>query len=166
MEVTPLSGSHGFGVRVEVSDPDSVDPETLVKLWKDNLGLMLLHGYVTAEHPERLIRLGEMFGDVNHRPKPVPPNPKLHTDQWPDDLRRYIQVGFDDNVVANNGPDMGIITLPPAEDEAGETPLQWHTDQSFTTQPAKATCFFCVSCPASGADTLFVNTALALDRLE
>ena len=41
----------------------------------------------------------------------------------------------------------------------------WHTDQSYTVRPAKATCVHCIEKPSVGGDTLFANMYLAYETL-
>jgi taurine dioxygenase len=41
----------------------------------------------------------------------------------------------------------------------------WHTDQSFTVRPAKATTLYCIEKPSVGGDTMFANMYLAYETL-
>jgi len=41
----------------------------------------------------------------------------------------------------------------------------WHTDQSYSLRPAKATCVYCIEKPSVGGDTMFANMYLSYETL-
>jgi len=49
--------------------------------------------------------------------------------------------------------------------ETREVGREWHTDQSYTARPLKATMLYCREIPEHGGDTMFTNMALAYERL-
>jgi taurine dioxygenase len=49
--------------------------------------------------------------------------------------------------------------------ETREVGREWHTDQSYTQRPLKATMLYCREIPECGGDTMFANMALAYERL-
>jgi alpha-ketoglutarate-dependent taurine dioxygenase len=164
MRVQPLEGPHGFGALVtDIASP--LDAVELRRVWLEHGGLLVVRGFVSADRPERLVELGKAIGEVNWRkgPRAPPADEAEGTASWSEELRRHVQTGFDQHAVGAEAPS---DSMPSPLNDAGETSLSWHTDQSFTLEPAQATCFFCVRCPESGADTLFLNTALGWDRLD
>jgi alpha-ketoglutarate-dependent taurine dioxygenase len=165
MRVQPLEGEHGFGAVVtELAEP--LDAAALRSVWLQHGGLIVVRGFVSADRPERLVELASTIGEVNRRGglNVPPPDEAAGTKLWSEELRRHVQTGFDQHAVGTNEAPSDVMPSP--LDDAGETSLSWHTDQSFILEPAKATCFFCVRCPNRGADTLFVNTAIGWERLE
>jgi taurine dioxygenase len=49
--------------------------------------------------------------------------------------------------------------------ETRDVGREWHTDQSYTARPLKATMLYCKEIPEAGGDTLFTNMYLAYERL-
>lgn len=165
MRVQPLAGEHGFGAVVtELAEP--LDAAALRCVWLEHGGLIVVRGFISADRPERLVALASTIGEVNQRRglSAPPPDESAGTHSWSEQLRRQVQTGFDQHAVGTI--EAPSDAMPSSLDDAGETSLSWHTDQSFTLEPAQATCFFCVRCPQRGADTLFVNTAIGWTRLE
>ena len=178
MQVQPLEGSHGFGGVVTVTDPAAVDLAALYDVWMNRGGVLLIRGYVSEERPGRMLQLAQAFGAVSaringtHVERDVE---ELDLDAARDPRELGIGVGYNSNTLHGVEP---VPNEPPAvewntalapgravEQGADETPLFWHTDQSFSVTPPKASCFFCAQVPDDGADTLFVNTADGFDRL-
>ena len=49
--------------------------------------------------------------------------------------------------------------------ETRDVGREWHTDQSYTARPLKATMLYCKEIPEAGGDTMFTNLYLAYERL-
>jgi taurine dioxygenase len=49
--------------------------------------------------------------------------------------------------------------------ETRDVGREWHTDQSYTTRPLKATMLYCREIPEAGGDTMFANMYRAYDTL-
>ena len=131
MRVKPLEGEHGFGAVVtELTLP--LDAAGLRSVWLEHGGLVVVRGFVSEDRPERLVELASVIGEVNRRrgPHAPPPDEAAGTASWSEELRRHVQTGFDQHAIgtAEAPSDM----MPSPLDDAGETSLSWHTDQSFT----------------------------------
>jgi alpha-ketoglutarate-dependent taurine dioxygenase len=176
MDVASLAGSHGFGGVVTVTDPAAVDIAVLYDVWMEHGGFLLIRGFVSEEHPGRMMKLAQAFGAVSARINGT------HVEREIDDLDLDaardprdlgIAVGYNTNTVEGVAPvpneavgwNDALAPGRAVDDGADETPLYWHTDQSFSVTPPKASCFFCAHAPDDGADTLFVNMADGYSRL-
>jgi taurine dioxygenase len=65
-------------------------------------------------------------------------------------------------------PDIYMVTNTKVDGVRAETwnaARRWHSDQSFMTNPARASVFYCAECPAVGGDTMFANMYLAYETL-
>jgi taurine dioxygenase len=66
-------------------------------------------------------------------------------------------------------PELLLVTNRPNPDgtpsDTRYTGRQWHTDMSFTTQPALGSLLRCFNLPEVGGDTLFANMTMAYDAL-
>ena len=176
MEVAPLDGPHGFGGVVRVTDPAGVDFASLYQVWMEHKGFLLIRGFVDEEHPGRMVQLARAFGSISaringtHVARDIA---DLELDRATDPRELGIAVGYNENTVSGVAPvpnegcgwNDSLAPRRSVEERADETPLFWHTDQSFSVTPPKASCFFCVQVPDDGADTLFVNTADGYERL-
>lgn len=171
-----MEGQHGFGGVVSVTNPEEVDFASLYDVWMQHKGFLLIRGFVDAEHPGRMVQLARAFGSISaringtHVARDIG-DLELETATDPRELG--IAVGYNDNTVVGVAPvpneacgwNDSLAPRRDVEEQADETPLFWHTDQSFSVTPPKASCFFCSKVPDDGADTLFVNTADGYERL-
>lgn len=65
-------------------------------------------------------------------------------------------------------PEIYFITNHEVNGKPSETRdigREWHTDQSYTARPLKATMLYCKEIPETGGDTMFANMYLAYERL-
>src|SRR6185503_1615252 len=65
-------------------------------------------------------------------------------------------------------PEIYFITNHEVNGKPSETRdvgREWHTDQSYTARPLKATMLYCREIPEAGGDTMFTNMYLAYERL-
>lgn len=82
------------------------------------------------------------------------------------ELERYLH-GNKDYTHADH-PEIYFLTNHDVDGKASETRdvgREWHTDQSYTTRPLKATTLYCREIPEHGGDTMFANMYLAFERL-
>jgi taurine dioxygenase len=82
------------------------------------------------------------------------------------ELERYLHQNTD--YTHPDHPEIYFITNHDVNGKASETRevgREWHTDQSYTARPLKATMLYCREIPAHGGDTMFTNMYLAYERL-
>jgi taurine dioxygenase len=97
----------------------------------------------TLDHPG-YIRFGERFGE----------------------LEKYLHSNKD--YTHPEHPEIYFLTNHEVDGKASETRdvgREWHTDQSYTARPLKATMLYCREIPEVGGDTMFANMYLAYERL-
>jgi taurine dioxygenase len=82
------------------------------------------------------------------------------------DLERYLHSSRD--YTHPDHPEIYFITNHEVNGKPSETRdvgREWHTDQSYTARPLKATMLHCREIPEHGGDTMFTNMYLAYERL-
>lgn len=82
------------------------------------------------------------------------------------ELERYLHSSRD--YTHPDHPEIYFITNHEVNGRPSETRdvgREWHTDQSYTARPLKATMLYCREIPEAGGDTLFANLYLAYERL-
>ncbi|HYH43162.1 MAG TPA: TauD/TfdA family dioxygenase [Burkholderiales bacterium] len=82
------------------------------------------------------------------------------------ELERYLHSNQD--YTHPDHPEIYFITNREVNGKPSETRdvgREWHTDQSYTARPLKATMLYCKEIPEAGGDTMFANMYLAYERL-
>ena len=137
--------SHALGA--EVSGVDLRRPWTsasssrYAKAWHEHL--LLVFSNQQLDYTD-YIRFGERFGE----------------------LERYLHSNKD--YTHPDHPEIYFITNHEVNGKPSETRdigREWHTDQSYTARPLKATMLYCKEIPETGGDTMFANMYLAYERL-
>ena len=142
MKISKLSNALG----AEVTDLDlkrigDRDFDAIRDAWHEHL--LLVFREQQLEHSD-YIRFGERFGELEKY---------LHSNK---DYThpRHPEIYFLTNHEVNGKPS-----------ETRDVGREWHTDQSYTARPLKATMLYCREIPETGGDTLFANMYLAYERL-
>ena len=115
--------------------------ERIRDAWHEHL-LLVFRGQ-ELDYPD-YIRFGERFGE----------------------LERYLHSSKD--YTHPEHPEIYFITNHEVNGKPSETRdvgREWHTDQSYTARPLKATMLYCKEIPEAGGDTMFTNMYLAYERL-
>jgi len=82
------------------------------------------------------------------------------------ELERYLHQNAD--YTHPDHPEIYFLTNHKVNGKASETQdvgREWHTDQSYTARPLKATMLYCREIPDAGGDTMFTNMYLAYETL-
>jgi taurine dioxygenase len=117
------------------------DFATIQQAWLDHK-LLVFRGQ-TLDHPQ-YIAFGRRFGE----------------------LERYLHGNKD--YTHPDHPEIYFLTNHDVDGKPSETRevgREWHTDQSYTARPLKATMLYCREIPGHGGDTMFADMQLAYDRL-
>jgi taurine dioxygenase len=143
LEIRKLSGALGAEITgIDLREPMSDAAfEDIRKAWHEHLVLVFRNQEL--DYPE-YIRFGERFGG----------------------LERYLHSSRD--YTHPDHPEIYFITNHDVNGKPSETRevgREWHTDQSYTTRPLKATMLYCKEIPEVGGDTMFANMYLAYERL-
>jgi taurine dioxygenase len=115
--------------------------EEIRDAWLEHL--LLVFPDQALDYPD-YIRFGERFGE----------------------LERYLHSSKD--YTHPEHPEIYFITNRKVNGKPSETRdvgREWHTDQSYTARPLKATMLYCKEIPEGGGDTMFANMYLACERL-
>ena len=142
MTVRRLSNSLGAEViGADLRRLGEGDFELIQRAWREHL--LLVFRDQKLDYPA-YIAFGQRFGELERY---------LHGNKdstHPD----YPEIYFITNREVNGKPS-----------ETREIGREWHTDQSYTVRPLKATMLYCREIPECGGDTMFTNMHLAYDRL-
>ena len=142
MTIRRLSNSLGAEViGADLRRLEEGDFEQIQRAWREHL--LLVFRDQKLDYPE-YIAFGQRFGELERY---------LHGNKdstHPD----YPEIYFITNREVNGKPS-----------ETREIGREWHTDQSYTQRPLKATMLYCREIPECGGDTMFTNMHLAYDRL-
>jgi taurine dioxygenase len=142
MQIRKLS--HALGAEVTGLDLRRItdaDFEVIERAWHEHLLLVFRDQQLDyADY----IRFGARFGE----------------------LERYLHSSND--YTHPDHPEIYFITNREMNGKPSETRdvgREWHTDQSYTARPLKATMLYCKEIPESGGDTMFANMYFAYERL-
>ena len=137
--------SHSLGA--EVTGVDLAQPmsdevfELINQAWHEHL--LLLFRNQQLDYPQ-YIAFGSRFGE----------------------LERYLHQSAD--YTHPQHPEIYFITNHDVNGKPSETRevgREWHTDQSYTARPLKATMLYCKEIPETGGDTMFTNMYRAYETL-
>src|ERR1043166_28946 len=137
--------SHSLGA--EVTGVDLAQPmsdevfELINQAWHEHL--LLLFRNQQLDYPQ-YIAFGSRFGALErylHQSADYPPP-------------QHPEIYFITNHDVNGKPS-----------ETREVGREWHTDQSYTARPLKATMLYCKEIPETGGDTMFTNMYRAYETL-
>jgi len=137
----PLSPALGAEITgVDLREPlDEARFAQVLDAWHEYL-VILLRGQELSEEDQ--VRFAERFG----------PLATIHTKQF---VRNHPAVMLISNV-REDGKQIGA--LPDGE-------MQFHSDQSYREQPAKASALYAIEIPSKGGNTLFANAYRAYETL-
>ena len=145
MTLTIRRLSHAIGAEVRGVDlRQPLDEGTFARIrdaWHEHL---LLRFPGQDLDYAQYIRFGEKFGE----------------------LERYLHSSKD--YTHPDHPEIYFITNREVNGKPSETRdvgREWHTDQSYTARPLKATMLYCREIPEAGGDTMFTNLYMAYERL-
>lgn len=142
MTIRKLANALGAEVvGVDLRRLGEADFEQIQQAWRDNL--LLVFRDQQLDYSE-YISFGHRFGELEryvHGNKDY-----THPD--------YPEIYFITNRDVNGKPS-----------ETREVGREWHTDQSYTVRPLKATMLYCCEIPDCGGDTMFANMYMAYERL-
>jgi taurine dioxygenase len=142
MTIRKLANALGAEVvGVDLRRLGEADFEQIEQAWRDNL--LLVFRDQQLDYPQ-YISFGHRFGELEryvHGNKDY-----THPD--------YPEIYFITNRDVNGKPS-----------ETREVGREWHTDQSYTVSPLKATMLYCREIPDCGGDTMFANMYMAYERL-
>ena len=142
MTIRKLSNALGAEVTgVDLAGLGVADFERIEQAWQEHL--LLVFRDQQLDHPQ-YIAFGRRFGELERY---------LHGNQdytHPD----YPELYFLTNHEVNGKPS-----------ETQDVGREWHTDQSYTLRPLKATMLYCREIPEHGGDTILTNMYLAYERL-
>lgn len=142
MQVRRLSNALGAEVTgIDLARIGDADFARIEQAWREHL-LLVFRGQ-TLDHA-RYIDFGRRFGE----------------------LERYLHGNSD--YTHPDHPEVYFLTNHEVNGKPSETQdvgREWHTDQSYTARPLKATMLYCREIPEQGGDTIFTNMHLAYDRL-
>jgi alpha-ketoglutarate-dependent taurine dioxygenase len=142
ISVQPVGYACGARVTgVDLAKPVSAEDFAVIqKAWTDHL-VLVFPGQ--ALDPHSLMQFTGKFGELDDfASQPVNRHPDLN------------QVMLLTNKRTNGQPSKTY--------NAGQN---WHTDQSYTPRPAKATSVYCLEKPSVGGDTMFANQYAAYEAL-
>lgn len=136
--------SHGLGaeiIGVDLSKPIAGDTfETIRQAWLDHLVLLFRDQELSPEHHTEFSR---RFGELD----PNDANPFSRLEGHPEILQiTNKKVGGKPSLTRNTG-------------------RNWHSDLSYTRNPAKGSLLYCREKPEVGGDTMFTNMYLAYETL-
>ncbi|HYC47253.1 MAG TPA: TauD/TfdA family dioxygenase [Burkholderiales bacterium] len=142
MEIRKLSNALGAEVTgIDLRELDDRAFERILSAWHEHLLLVFRDQHLDyADY----IRFGSRFGQLETY---------LHGN------REYTHPDH---------PEIYFLTNHEVSGKASETRdvgREWHTDQSYTARPLKATMLYCREIPEHGGDTMFSNMYLAFERL-
>jgi taurine dioxygenase len=142
MNIRKLSNALGAEITgIDLSRITDRDFDAIREAWHEHL--LLVFRDQQLEYAD-YIRFGERFGELEKY---------LHSS------KDYTHPGH---------PEIYFLTNHEVNGKPSETRdvgREWHTDQSYTARPLKATMLYCREIPDTGGDTLFANMYLAYDRL-
>ena len=142
MNIRKLSNALGAEVtEIDVGRITDSDFDTIREAWHEHL--LLVFRDQALDYPT-YIRFGQRFGE----------------------LERYLHSNRD--YTHPEHPEIYFLTNHEVNGKASETRdvgREWHTDQSYTARPLKATMLYCREIPEIGGDTMFANMYLAYERL-
>jgi len=142
MTIRKLSNALGAEVTgVDLARLSNEEFAHIEQAWREHL-LLVFRGQ-KLDHPQ-YIAFGRRFGELERY---------LHGNKdytHPD----YPEVYFLTNHEVNGKPS-----------ETQDVGREWHTDQSYTVRPLKATMLYCREIPEHGGDTIFTNMYRAYERL-
>lgn len=142
MNVRKLSNALGAEVTgVDLAHLDDGEFARIEQAWREHL--LLVFRKQKLDHAQ-YIAFGRRFGELERY---------LHGNRdytHPD----YPEVYFLTNHEVNGKPS-----------ETQDVGREWHTDQSYTARPLKATMLYCREIPEHGGDTIFTNMYLAYECL-
>lgn len=99
------------------------------------------------------------------------PGQRLDSAAMVDFSRRFGELDDFENQVVHRDPEFKEVMVLTNRLQNGQQSKtynagqNWHTDQSYSVRPAKATCVHCIEKPSVGGDTLFANMYLAYETL-
>lgn len=96
---------------------------------------------------EQLMIFSEGFGPLDHRP--------MGKIQPGEDPKTFSKITVISNIIENGKPLGGL----------GAKEAEWHTDISYTEEPAMASLLYAIEVPAEGGNTHFCNMYAAYERL-
>jgi len=142
VSIEPIGYALGARVTgIDLSQPiGEADFDLIHRGWLEHLVLVFPNQDL---EPRSLVAFTERFGELDDFSNQV-----VHHDA------EYQQV-----MKLTNRPQDG---KPSKTYNAGQN---WHTDQSYTVRPAKATAVYCIERPSVGGDTMFANMYLSLETL-
>jgi taurine dioxygenase len=142
MNIRKLSNALGAEVTgIDLKRIGNREFDTIRDAWHEHL--LLVFRDQQLEYPD-YIRFGERFGE----------------------LEKYLHSNRD--YTHPDHPEIYFLTNHEVGGKASETRdvgREWHTDQSYTARPLKATMLYCREIPEIGGDTMFANMYLAYQRL-
>ena len=140
----------GFGAEIQgLRETDSLGPALVDELRKGlaDFGVLLIRNEEIT--PERLVQLGNAFGELEILPEPE----KRHPDH--PEIFNLSNLRDDGQVVDYEEPQS--VFLRGTE--------RWHTDSSFRNIPCLCTMLYAVEVPENGGETQFANMIAALEGL-
>ena len=141
MSINPLGGALAaevIGIDL-AAEPSDALAETLRRAFLDHSVLVFRDQTLT---PDQLLAFSRLFGDpVQHL---------LEGFRHPDNPNIFVVSN-----VREDGKPKGAIY-------AGQ---YWHSDLSYTAEPARASMLLALEIPSSGGDTMFANMSLAYESL-
>lgn len=142
MIIRKLSNALGAEVTgVDLARLSDSEFECIEQAWREHL-LLVFRGQ-KLDHAQ-YIAFGRRFGE----------------------LERYLHGNTD--YTHPDYPEVYYLTNHEVKGKPSETQdvgREWHTDQSYTARPLKATMLYCREIPEHGGDTIFTNMYLAYERL-
>lgn len=142
MTIRKLSNAIGAEVNgVDLRRLGEAEFERIEQAWREHL--LLVFRDQQLDYPD-YVAFGQRFGE----------------------LERYLH-GNKDYTHADH-PEIYFLTNHDVKGKPSETRevgREWHTDQSYTARPLKATMLYCREIPEHGGDTMFTNMYLAYERL-
>lgn len=136
--------THRFGAEIldfDIGKPQ--DDATIAAIWKlwNEQGLILIRDQDVT--PEQLIAFSARFGDLDRHPNLAP----------------FRHPQYDEIYMVSTIPSNG---KPSPSEKLGR---HWHSDLSYTLNPAMGSLFHCQTCPEVGGDTIFASITSAYDTL-
>lgn len=147
LEVCPLSDALGAEIRgLDLSrEIDDASFAIIEQAWHDHLILLFRDQHLSEDDQ---VRFARRFGPLQGRPRPA----ALRAEGG--------EVGHPEIMLVSNIRKDGklIGSLPDGE-------MQFHSDMCYIETPAKGTFLYAIEIPATGGDTLFLNTYKAYETL-
>ncbi len=143
-EVEPLSWRTGSEIKgLDLTRPNEIPDSTITALWQllTERGILLFRG-LKLDHQQHL-DFTKRFG------------PLAETGM----LSRYAPKGYPDIFTVTN------MKIDGVRSETANAARQWHTDQTFMPNPARASLLYCELTPKIGGDTIFANMYQAYEAL-